>query len=270
MMKKEIILNNGSIMPIIGIGGWAQKKKDICNALNTGYRMIDTAAQYGNETEVGNAIKESCVKREDIFLTTKLWTRDVREGKVVEAFENSLKNLKTEYVDLYLIHWPAEGFEKAWMEMEKLYLKGRIRSIGVSNFEKHHFEELIEYGASVVPAVNQIESHPFFSNQDIIDYATSRDIVSEAWCPLGGPGSGEMNDMVIKEIASKFNKTPAQIILRWHVQRGVVVIPKSSNEERMKQNLEVFDFELGEDDMRVVGALEKGRRLGAHPDHFDF
>ncbi len=267
---RKIVLNEGVEMPVIGIGGWAQKKQDICNALAVGYRLIDTAAQYGNEAEIGEAIKESEIDRKDLFITTKLWTQDIREGKATAAFENSLRNLKTEYVDLYLIHWPAEGFEKAWIEMEKLYREGKIRSIGVSNFEKHHFEELASNGATMVPAVNQIESHPYFSNQEMIDYAASKNIVSEAWCPLGGPGSGEMKDAVIMEIADRHKKTPAQIMLRWHIQRGVVVIPKSSNEERMKQNLEVFDFELGENDMTAIAALERGRRLGAHPDHFDF
>jgi len=267
---RKIVLNEGIEMPVIGIGGWAQKEQDIRNALMVGYRMVDTAAQYGNEIEIGNAIRKSGIDRKEIFLTTKIWTQDVRDGKVKEAFENSLVKLQTDYVDLLLIHWPAVGFEKAWIEMEGLYKTGKIRAIGVSNFEKHHFEELESYGASIVPFVNQIESHPYFSNQDMINYATSRGIVSEAWCPLGGPSSNEMNDEKIARISENLNKTPAQVILRWHLQRGVITIPKSSNIDRMKQNIEVFDFELSDEDMKIMDSLECNKRLGAHPDCFTF
>ena len=269
-MSEELILNNGIKMPSVGIGGWAQKKEDILNALRIGYRMIDTAAQYGNEEEIGCAVKESGVRREDVFVTTKIWTQDIRIGRTYAAFEDSLKRLGMDYVDLLLIHWPASGFEDAWVEMENVYKAGKTRAIGVSNFEWHHLEELKLNGATVLPAVNQIESHPYFANQEIIERGKKLGIVAVAWCPLGGPGSGELQDQVIKEIAIKNRKTPAQVILKWHLQRGVVVIPKSSKPERMKENMNIYDFELSESDMSRIALLEQGKRLGAHPDNFDF
>ena len=232
--------------------------------------MIDTAAQYGNEEEIGSAVMESGIGRNDIFITTKLWTEDVREERTASALEDSLRRLKTDYVDLFLIHWPAEGFEKAWLEMETIYKSGKARAIGVSNFEKHHIESLTQKGAEIVPAVNQVESHPYFSNSEIIDSGKDIGAVMEAWCPLGGPGSGEINDETIRDIASEYHKTSAQIILRWHMERGVVVIPKSSNIDRMRQNIDIFDFSMTEEDMDRINALERGGRLGAHPDHFDF
>lgn len=269
-MEREIILNNGIKMPRIGIGGWAQKAKDICNAIDVGYRMIDTAAQYGNEEDVGDAIKQSEVQRDEIFLTTKLWTEDIRNGTIIESFEKSLKRLKTDYIDLFLIHWPAKGFEKAWLDMEKLYNEGRIRAIGVSNFEAHHFDELKNMGATMTPVVNQIESHPYFLNQKIIDYGCNNSIVSEAWCPLGGPNSGEMQDKTINMLAEKYGKTQSQIILRWHLQRGIVVIPKSSNVGRMMENIDIYNFTLSDEDIEIINKLDRGMRLGAHPDEFDF
>lgn len=269
-MNEEVILNNGIEMPKVGIGGWAQNKEDILNALLIGYRMIDTAAQYGNEEEIGCAVTESGVRREDVFVVTKIWTQDIRSERTYAAFEDSLKRLGMDYVDLLLIHWPASGFEDAWIEMEKIYKAGKTRAIGVSNFERHHLETLTLNGATIVPAVNQIESHPYFVNQGIVKVCKTTGIVPEAWCPLGGPGSGELQDQVIKEIAVNNRKTPAQVILRWHLQRGVVVIPKSSKPERMKENINIFDFELSESDMEKIALLEQGKRLGAHPDNFDF
>ena len=267
---EKINLNNNIQMPAMGIGGWSQKKDAILEALSIGYRLIDTAAQYGNEAEVGAAIKESGIEREKIFLVTKLWTQDIRDRRVRAAFMESLQRLDTDYVDLYLIHWPAEGFEEAWLEMEELYKEGKIKAIGVSNFEPHHLEALVDAGATVVPAVNQVESHPYFSNKDVIEYCRKHGIVPEAWCPLGGPGSSELKDERIQSIAERHHKTTAQIILRWHLQRGVVTIPKSSKLERMKQNFDVFDFLLSDEDMSLINSLDCGKRLGAHPDTFDF
>lgn len=263
-------LNNGVIMPMLGIGGWSQKADAILEAINIGYRLIDTAAQYGNEAEIGKAIKESGIDRKEIFLSTKLWTQDVRDHRVREAFEESLDRLETDYIDLYLIHWPAEGFEDAWLEMEKLYREGRIKAVGVSNCEEHHLDSLIENGASVIPAVNQVEAHPYFSNKEIIDCCKRREIIPEAWCPLGGPGSSELSDEKINDIADRYGKTVAQVILRWHIQNGVVIIPKSANPERMRQNIDVFDFKIADEDMTIISNLDAGRRLGPHPDKFDF
>lgn len=177
---KAQVLNNGITIPQLGIGGFAQSKENILDALETGYRLIDTAAQYGNEDAVGFAIKESGIDRKEIFLTTKLWTEDIRQGRTREAFFDSLKRLQTEYVDLYLIHWPAVGFEKAWVEMTRLYQEGYIRAVGVSNFHLHHLDELKKV-SDIVPAVNQIESHPYFHNQELIDCCREREIAVEAW-----------------------------------------------------------------------------------------
>lgn len=263
------VLSNKVKIPIIGMGGWAQREQNITNALDAGYRLIDTAAQYENESEVGKAICNSGIPREDIFITTKLWNDDVRSGNVRKAFEESLKKLKTDYVDLYLIHYPADGYIKAWEEICKLYEKGMIRSVGVSNFQPHHINDLINADLPC-PMVNQIEEHPYFSNNEVVSFCNKKNIAVEAWCPLGGPGSGVLKDKTIVGLAGKYNKSSAQIILKWQLQRGIICIPKSSKTDHMKNNLEVFDFVLDERDVELIDALNKNERLGADPDNFDF
>lgn len=267
---REFELNNGIKIPAIGMGGWAQKKYEIIAALNVGYRLLDTAAQYGNEEEFGDAILESGIPRSDIFLTSKLWTEDIRRRRVKEAFFESLSRLKTDYIDMYLIHWPAEGFEEAWQVMGELYKDHRIRAIGVSNFERNHLERLKKHGASIVPVINQVESHPYFSNNAIIDYCSNNGMISEAWCPLGGPNNSESRDERIIEIAREHEKTPQQIILRWHFQRGVITIPKTSRIERMIDNINIFDFELNSYEMEAINRIDKNQRIGADPNNFDF
>lgn len=263
-------LNNGVLIPKVGMGGWAQSKETILDAIKNGYTLIDTAAQYGNEEAVGEAIKESGVLRDKLFVCTKLWTDDIREHRTEKAFYESLSRLGLDYIDLFLIHWPAFGFEDAYIIMEDLYKKGYIRAIGVSNFEPHHLSALTEYGACVVPAVNQIELHPYFLNADSSEFSKNIGTYVEAWCPLGGPRSGELSDNVIKEISIKYHKTEAQVILRWHIQRNIIAIPKTSHIDRMKSNIEVFDFELTEEEITRITELDSGRRLGAHPDSFKF
>lgn len=265
----HILLNNGVHMPQLGIGGFAQEKENILCALELGYRLIDTAAQYGNEEAVGQAIRESSVKREDIFLTTKLWTEDIRRKRTREAFFESLKRLQTEYVDLYLIHWPAAGYENAWREMERLYQEGYMRAIGVSNFHPQHLEKLKEM-SEIVPAVNQIESHPYFHNQQLIDICKKEKIAVEAWCPLGGAGGRLLQNPTLIELAERYSKTAAQIVIRWHLQRGIIVFPKSSHRERMLSNMDVFNFALSEEDMGIIDGLNKNKRIGANPDNFNF
>lgn len=262
-------LANGIQMPMLGMGGWAQKENEIRIAFEAGYRLVDTAAQYGNEGEVGNAIAHSGIKREDIFLTTKLWNDDVRARNTRAAFEKSLSTLKQEYVDLYLIHYPAEGFLEAWEEMLKLYDKGLVRTIGVSNFQPHHIEEIAKRGY-MLPHVNQVEEHPYFSNNSVVDYCKEKNIAVEAWCPLGGPGSGILRNDVIAEIGKKHEKSPAQVILRWQLQRDIISIPKSADHNHMKSNLEVFDFELSVEEMGLINGLNRNARLGADPDNFSF
>lgn len=269
-----IKMNNGIRIPQLGLGVYQtpdgeQTVNSVRWALEAGYRHIDTAKVYGNEKSVGEGIKASKVPRSDIFLTTKLWNQDIRAGRSKEAFQESLDALGTDYIDLYLIHWPADGYEKAWEEMEELYRSKKIRAIGVSNFQKSHLERLMK-NANVVPAVNQIESHPYFKNQELIDYCHQLNIEVEVWSPLGGTGGNLLKDKVLQKLAEKYGRTPAQIVLRWDIQRNVVVIPKSIHKERIISNQDVFQFELSKEDMQLVSSLDRGQRVGPDPDYFDF
>jgi diketogulonate reductase-like aldo/keto reductase len=261
-------------IPQLGLGVFQTPEGDetvnsVRWALESGYRHIDTAAVYGNEQSVGEGIRESGVLRRDIFLTTKLWNDDIRAGRSEEAFYKSLDRLGTSYVDLYLIHWPVDGWQRAWEVMVDLYHQHRIRAIGVSNFQRHHLEELRAISA-VRPAVNQIESSPQFNNQELIDYCHSKRIHVEVWSPLGGTGGNLLTDPVLGNIAQAHDKSPAQVVIRWHLQRGVIVIPKSTHEERIRQNFDVFDFTLNDAEMAAITALNTDTRNGADPDNFDF
>lgn len=267
-------LNNGVQIPQLGLGVYQtplgeQTVNSVMWALEAGYRHIDTAKIYGNEESVGEGIRASGVSREEIFLTTKLWNEDIRRGRTREAFEESLAALGTDYIDLYLIHWPAEGFEKAWSEMEALYREGKIRAIGVSNFHRPHLEQLSKT-AEITPAVNQIESHPYLTNQELIDHCRSLGIEVEVWSPLGGTGGNLLADPALNTLSEKYQKTPAQIVLRWDIQREVIVIPKSTHRDRIISNLMVDDFELSDDDMELISSLNRNLRVGPDPDTFDF
>ena len=272
----NIILHNGYAMPQLGLGVYkAEDGKSAIDsvlwALEAGYRHIDTAMIYKNEKSVGDAIKSSSVDRKDIFLTTKLWNDDIRAKKAKEAFYKSLELLSTDYVDLYLLHWPAKSFEDSWTVLEELYKEGLIKAIGVSNFNKCHFDSL-EKTATIVPMVNQIETHPYFQNQELIDYCLSKKIEITAWSPIGGSwkDANVLEDKNIEAIAKKHNKTIAQIIIRWHIDRNLVVIPKSVRKERIIQNFNIFDFKLDSEDMKVMKSLDKNRRFGPDPENFDF
>lgn len=269
-----IELNNGIKIPQLGLGVFLSPTGDSTRnavkwALGNGYRHIDTAMIYENEADVGIAIEESGVKREDIFLTTKLWNDDIRAGRAEEAFNESLEKLRTDYVDLYLIHWPVDGFEDAWLTMEKLYKQGKIKAIGLSNFHESHLERLNKV-ATVRPVVNQIESHPYFNNQKLIELSLSQGMEVEVWSPLGRAKGNLLQDGVINEIAKKYGKSAAQVVIRWHIQRNVIVIPKSIHEERIISNIDVFDFELTQEEMQAINGLDKNLRIGADPDDFDF
>jgi methylglyoxal/glyoxal reductase len=264
-------LNNGVKIPIFGLGVFqsAGETKDAVKwALEAGYRHIDTAKIYRNEADVAQGIKESGVDRKDIFITTKLWNNDMRYGKQREAIEKSLQLLETDYIDLYLIHWPVKDvYNESWKIMEEYYKQGKIRAIGVSNFHQHHLEDLLSI-AEVVPAVNQVECHPHLTQQPLFDYCKARGIAFEAWSPLGG---GQLlSDPAIGALADKYGKTAAQLIIRWHIQRDTIVIPKSVHKDRIISNSQVFDFSISEEDMAAITAMNQDRRVGSDPETFTF
>ena len=269
-----IALNNDVMIPQIGFGVFQvedgpQTVDAVRTAIEDGYRHIDTASVYGNEASVGRAIAESGVDRADLFVTTKLWNDDIRKHRTKDAFQESLDRLGLDYVDLYLIHWPAEGWQEAWAAMQELYAQGRMRAIGVSNFERNHLAELLEQ-TDVLPAVDQVESSPTFPNQDLIDFCHGKDIAVEAWSPLGGTGGTLLTDQRLLDIVDKYGKSSAQVVLRWDLQRGVIPLPKSVHSTRIMQNIHVFDFELDESEMRIISSLDTGKRNGADPNNFDF
>ena len=241
----------------------------VAKALETGYRSIDTARAYRNEAGVGEATARSGLAREELFVTTKLWNADHGHDSAKAAFEQSLERLGYEYVDLYLIHWPLPSQDKyveTWQALCELHEDGRARSIGVSNFQIEHLERIID-ASGVVPAVNQIELHPQLQQAALRAYHDEHGIVTEAWSPLGQGAA--LSDDTVQGIAADVDRTPAQVVLRWHLQLGNVVIPKSVTPERIEENFEVFDFELSDDQMEAIGALEIGERTGPDPDTFD-
>ncbi|NDV82935.1 aldo/keto reductase [Bacteroides sp. 51] len=274
-MTEKVKLNNGVEMPWVGLGVFRMDNDDdtqivIEKALAMGYRHIDTAAYYDNEEAVGKAIQSSGIPRKEVFITTKVWNEDQRQGTVRQAFEDSLRKLGTDYVDLYLIHWPVPGkFKETWKIFEEIYNTGRAKAIGVSNFKKHHLEELKDV-STITPAVNQIELHPYLVQQEDLDYCNENGIRVEAWSPFAANKFNLFNEKIIIDIAEKHEKSPAQIILRWDHQRGVVVIPKSSNEKRLAENIDIFDFKLSDEEIAQISALNRNKRVGSDPDHFDF
>jgi 2,5-diketo-D-gluconate reductase A len=254
-----VVLNNGVKMPILGFGtlelNGSVGKRSVAEAIALGYRLFDTATVYGNEEAVGQGIKESGINREELFVTTKLWVDDTGYEKTKKAFETSLNKLGLEYIDLYLIHRPRGDLRGAWKAMEELYEAGKIRAIGVSNFEPEQLEELLSY-AKVKPVVNQIETHPFFQQYKSREVLKGLNIQMEAWSPLAGGRNDIFNNPALVAIGKKHNKTAAQVSLRWLIQRGVVAIPRTDNPEYMKENIDIFDFELDEADMLKIAGLD--------------
>lgn len=272
-LQGSFALHNGVQMPYLGLGVYqSENGSEVINAvktaLNHGYRHIDTAAFYHNEEGVGIGIRESDVDRKDVFLVSKIWNTDQGYDSTLKAFDASLERLGTEYLDLYLIHWPkGELSKETWKALERLYKEKRVRAIGVSNFLQHHLEDLLT-SAEIVPMVNQMEFHPYLVQQDLMDYCKAKGIQYEAWSPLM---QGNIFDLdIMKDMAAKYNKTIAQIVLRWDLQKGVVTIPKSSKKERIISNSELFDFELSEEDVKLLDSLDRGKRFGPDPDNFDF
>ncbi|EOR23146.1 aldo/keto reductase [Niallia alba] len=276
-LQDTVNLTNGVKMPWLGLGVFKVEEGQILvdavsSAIKNGYRSIDTAAIYANEAGVGEGIKkgmqEAGVAREDLFITSKVWTDDLGYEETLKAYEVSLEKLGLDYLDLYLIHWPKEGkYKEAWRALETLYKAGKVRAIGVSNFQIHHLEELMK-DAEMKPMINQIELHPRLTQKELIAYCVSLGIQVEAWSPLM---QGQLLDQPeLVEIATKYQKSVAQVIIRWDLQNGIVTIPKSVKEHRIIENGNVFDFTLTKEEMDKIDALNMDQRVGPDPDNFDF
>ncbi|MDU5335439.1 aldo/keto reductase [Enterococcus sp.] len=275
-LTDKVRFNNGVEIPGLGLGVFQIPDEDtaevVKNGIINGYRLIDTAQIYGNEVGTGVGIKEGLaatnIKREDLFVTSKVWNNHLTYEETITAFEETLKRLELDYLDLYLIHWPGKAaFKESWQALEELYSAGKIKAIGVSNFEIHHLEELLSF-AKVTPVVNQVELHPKLAQQALRDFCEKHDIKVQAWSPLM---QGKLlTDPVVKDIAEKHQKTPAQVILRWDIQQDILLVVKSVHEQRMKSNADVFNFELDSADMTRLNQLNEALRVGPNPDEFDF
>lgn len=276
-MKDSYKMHNGVLIPCVGFGTYLSPEGDVAyssvrKALEVGYRHIDTAAVYGNEESIGRAVRDSGIPREEIFITTKVWNSDQGYKRTLKAFEESMKKLGLDYLDLYLIHWPRiKGKEDQWVEynrqtwlaMTELYKQERIRSIGVSNFKPHHIESLMEV-AEVLPMANQIELHPGFVQEDTVEYCKAKNIVIESWGPMSR--GRLLQTGLLDGIAEKYGKTPAQVCLRWHLQMGFLPLPKSVTPARIEENARLFDFELMPDDMQYISSIGVSTGTGMDPD----
>lgn len=261
-----VTLNNGIRMPVFGLGTYQTRsgketQNAVLHALEAGYRLIDTAKIYRNEKDVGKAIKKSGIPREDIFITTKLWNSDHGYSTTLSACEKSLEKLNLSFVDLYLIHWPVQGLRiETWNAMEELLKRGKCRAIGVSNYMIRHLKELKSF---TIPAVDQVEFHPYLYQKDLLEFCRSQTIQLEAYSPL--TKGIKLNDPQLVDIASKYSKSPAQVLIRWALQRGVIVIPKSSKRERIYENADVFDFKISQEDMSVLDSFHENTHTSWNP-----
>ncbi|WP_414055918.1 aldo/keto reductase [Macrococcus equi] len=270
-MTQTVKINNNVEMPVLGLGIYKisedEMQQVVTAAIEAGYRSFDTAHFYFNEESLGKAIKNSGVAREDLFITTKLWNDDQGYDNTIKAFNTSLKKLALDYIDLYLIHWPCpddDRFIESYQAMEALYAEGKIKALGVANFKEHHLERLLSV-AKIKPVVNQIEYHPIFNQKALQDFCEARDIHVTAWSPLMRGGE-LLENSTLQNIALKYNKTVPQVIIRWHIDSGRIVIPKSSHPERIKQNYDVFHFELSTDDFAAIDELNRSERQFKDPD----
>lgn len=270
-----ITLNNGLKMPQIGLGVWQVEDHQtgvdsVKKAIETGYRSIDTAMIYKNEEAVGQGIRESGVPREELFITTKVWNADQGYDNTIQALETSLEKLGLDYVDLYLIHWPMPEKDKyieTYKALEKLYEDGKVKAIGVCNFEIEHLQRLMDE-CTVKPVLNQVECHPYFAQLELKEFCAKHNIFLEAWSPLM-QGGEVLEDDIIRNIAEKYGKEPAQVVIRWHLQSGSIVIPKSVTPSRIESNFDVFDFALTADELKSINDLDKGERKGPHPNEMN-
>ncbi len=268
-------LANGKTIPAIGYGVFRMENDQetidcIIDAINVGYTHIDTAKVYNNEEAVGKAIKQCGLPREDLFITTKLFNDDMRADNAVGAFEESLKKLDLDYVDLYITHWPVKDkYIESYLELEKLYNAGKIKAIGVSNCHIHHLEDLAKK-ASITPMVNQIEVQPYLDNEELVSYCKEKNIIVEAWSPLCANKNDLLKEEILINIGKKYKKSPAQVVLRWNIERGIIPLPKSSRLSRIKENFEIFDFQLTKTEMILISSLNKDERCGSDPDNFNF
>ncbi|MEG0619409.1 MAG: aldo/keto reductase [Bacilli bacterium] len=275
-LKETVTLNNQINMPGLGLGVFQIPNEEtaevVKNGIVNGYRLIDTAQIYGNEEGTGIGIKEGIaatgLSRSDLFVTSKVWNNHLSYEETITSFDESLKKLQLDYLDLFLIHWPGkDGFKENWQALEQLYNDGKIKAIGVSNFESHHLQELLTY-AKVIPVINQIELHPKLAQQELREFTKKYDIKIQAWSPLM---QGKLlNHPVLEEIARKYSKSTAQIILRWDIQQDILLVVKSVHRNRMKSNANVFDFELSIEDMEKINELNEELRVGPNPDEFNF
>jgi diketogulonate reductase-like aldo/keto reductase len=272
-IKDCTTLSNGVKMPWFGLGVFESKEgsevqQAVHYALDSGYRHIDTASIYGNEKGVGQAIKDSGIAREEVFLTTKVWNSDQGFDTTIQAFEASLNRLEQDYIDLYLIHWPVlEKYQDTWKALEHLYKQQKVRAIGVSNFLVHHLKDLLP-NCEIKPMVNQVEFHPRLLQPTLLDFCRSEKIQLEAWSPIMRGRVMEFPELV--EIGERYGKSPVQVVLRWDLQHQVVTIPKSARQDRIASNADIFDFELSEAEMSIIDQMDRGERTGPDPDNFNF
>ena len=266
----SVALSDGARIPQLGLGVYKvaddEARTVVATALELGYRHVDTASFYGNEVGVGQALRASDVPRDEVFVTTKVWNTEQGFDETLRAFDASLDRLGTDHVELYLIHWPAptqDRYVDTWRALERIAEEGRARSIGVSNFQVHHLERLLGE-TSVVPVIDQVEAHPWLQQHELREFCAARGIAVEAWSPLAR--GRVLDDAAIGRIAAKHGVEPAQAVIRWHLQQGLVVIPKTVDAGRLRSNLDVFGFELDEDDLAEIAALDSGERSGSHPD----